>query len=67
MQTTEIPRHILPERGQYVCPGSMFIRATDGRCLCGHPLGAHVWTQSNGMVRRVTDTEQAEWLQGTNA
>lgn len=38
----------LAERGQYICPGSIFIPLADGRCLCGHPREAHVWESAGG-------------------
>jgi hypothetical protein len=57
-----LPRHIIPEQGQYVCPGSMCVPTADGTCLCGLPLGAHVWTSANGVVRLVTDEEHEKYL-----
>jgi len=55
MENTQgIPFHVLPERGQYVCPGSIFVPVIgDDRCLCGHPLEAHVWRYVNGVTVRV--------------
>lgn len=45
---------VLPEKGQYVCPGSIFVPVQgDDRCLCGHPKAAHVWEYINGFPHRV--------------
>jgi hypothetical protein len=46
--------YVIPERGQCVCPGSLFTPMRDGLCLCGMPRLAHVWEHMGaGAVRRV--------------
>ena len=64
MNDREVPRRILPDRGQYVCPGSVFIPMRDGRCICGHSFGAHMHYNANGIVYDVPSEVQQEYLSG---
>lgn len=48
------PMPPLPEDSR-VCPGSVFVRASDGNCHCGYPLHRHLWREVNGTVTRVEE------------
>jgi hypothetical protein len=62
MNDERLPRRIIPERGQYVCPGSVYVPTTDTLCICGMPRAAHVWAHRNGAVERVPDVEHRDYL-----